>query len=123
MSDAGEQVTADEAGDRTATVVPFPSTAPTPPADAPIGLRDALGSVLRDERRRQDRTLADVAETAAVSLPYLSEVERGRKDVSADVLTSVADALGIGVPEVLERTARRLRVGVERRGGVRLLAA
>ena len=42
------------------------------------GLRVLLGEILRDERTSQDRTLADVAREAAISLPYLSEVERGR---------------------------------------------
>ncbi len=94
-------------------VVPFPKP----------DLRTALGEVLREERHRQDRTLAEVAEEAAVSLPYLSEVERGRKDVSADVLTSIADALELDVPTVLERTARRLRVGVQRGAWFQLRAA
>lgn len=89
----------------------------------PPPLRDVLGDVLRDERLEQGRTLADVAEAAAVSLPYLSEVERGRKDVSSEVLTAITRALDVELPVVLERAAERLRVGVQ--GGLRaqLLAA
>lgn len=73
-------------------------------------LRDVIGDVLRDERIEQQRSLADVATAAAVSLPYLSEVERGRKEVSSDVLAAITGALGIELVEVLERSADRLRV-------------
>lgn len=108
-------------------VIPFPERQPEPepaaPPAEPADLRTALGEVLRDERQRQERTLADVADGAAVSLPYLSEVERGRKDVSADLLTAISTALGLDVPTVLERTARRLRVGVQRGARFQLLAA
>ena len=102
-------------GGMSAEVIPFPQP----------DLRTALGEVLREERQEQDRTLADVAESAAVSLPYLSEVERGRKDVSSEVLTAIAGALELDVPTVLERTARRLRVraGVQRGVRMHLLAA
>lgn len=82
-----------------------------------------IGEVLRDERQRQHRTLADVAEDAAVSLPYLSEVERGRKEISSDLLRSVHEALGLELDEVLERATRRLRVGPQGRGDLRMLAA
>ena len=73
-------------------------------------VRDAIGDVLRQERSNQDRTLADVADEAAVSLQYLSEIERGRKDVSSDLLESVCGALQVEVADVLERAARHLRV-------------
>ncbi|WP_420451429.1 helix-turn-helix domain-containing protein [Ilumatobacter sp.] len=108
-------------------VIPFP----TAPRDRTVKeasepkLRDVLGDVLRDERREQERTLAEVAGAAAVSLPYLSEVERGRKEVSSDLLDAICGALGIPLVEVLERAADRLRVeGRAQRGpGVQLLAA
>ena len=90
-------------------VLPFP-TAPTAPAVEPDPvLRDVLGDVLRQERRDQNRTLADVAEDAGVSLPYLSEVERGRKEVSSDVLDAIIRSLDLDLAEVLERSADRLR--------------
>lgn len=73
-------------------------------------LRDVVGEVLREERHRQQRTLADVAAGAAVSLPYLSEVERGRKDVSSDLLGAVCDELAVPLAEVLERCVERLRI-------------
>ncbi len=79
---------------------------PSPP---PENARKAIGEVLREERHAQERTLADVAEDAAVSLPYLSEVERGRKDVSTDLLESISHALELEIAEVFERVARKLR--------------
>lgn len=100
-----------------ADVVPFPTER------RQVGFREVVGEVLRDERQRQDRTLADVAEDAAVSLPYLSEIERGRKDVSSDLLHAVHTALGLELDEVLDRAARRLRVGPQRSRGPRMLAA
>ena len=90
--------------------------------DAP-GLCEAIGDVLRTERTEQGKTLADVADDAAVSLPYLSEVERGVKDVSSEVLTSIAEALELPLDVLLVRTAERLRVGTERHTGVQLRAA
>ena len=88
-----------------------------------VGFRELVGEVLREERQRQGRTLADVAEDAAVSLQYLSEVERGRKDVSSDLLGAMHDALGLDLAEVLERAARRLHVRSQRGSGPRMLAA
>lgn len=105
-------------------------SAPAPSAPART-MRTSLGEVLRQERHRQQRTLDDVAGDAAVSVPYLSEVERGRKDVSSDLLAAIAGALHLELPEVLERTADRMRIvgrapARQRHGGtasVRLLAA
>lgn len=86
-------------------------------------LREAIGDVLRTERSDQERTLADVADDASVSLPYLSEVERGVKDVSSEVLTSIADALELPLDVLLDRTADRLRIGTQRHSGIQLRAA
>lgn len=80
------------------------------PAESPPKLRDVLGEVLREERRRQERTLADVAQEAAVSLPYLSEVERGHKEVSSDLLDAIGAALELPLVEILERSAERLQL-------------
>jgi len=85
-------------------------------------LREVLGEVLREERVDQGRTLAEVAAAAHVSLPYLSEVERGRKEPSSDIVAAVARALELPLPEVLERSAGRLRAGAQRRQ-LALLAA
>src|SRR5258705_10047785 len=71
-------------------------------------LRTTLGEVLRRTRQEQGRTLADVARAARVSMPYLSEVERGRKDVSSEVLAAVCDALRVDLSEVLAAVGRDL---------------
>jgi transcriptional regulator with XRE-family HTH domain len=71
-------------------------------------LRTRLGEVLRRNRLAQRRTLADVARAARVSVPYLSEVERGRKEVSSEVLAAVCDALRIELSDVLTEMGREL---------------
>jgi transcriptional regulator with XRE-family HTH domain len=85
-------------------------------------LREVIGEVLRDERHQQGRTLADVAEAAAVSLPYLSEIERGTKEVSSDLLEAVHTALGLDLGTVLERANRRLALRSQRGGVLRMAA-
>ena len=64
--------------------------------------------MLRTERREQGRILTEVAETAGVSPQYLSEIERGRKEPSSEILGSVAGALGLGLGDVAARVAARL---------------
>jgi len=106
--------------DAGATVLPFPSNRPldrTPADTDPPRLREVIGEVLRDERRRQERTLADVADQAAVSLPYLSEVERGRKEVSSDLLDAIGTALDLTLVEILDRSADRVRSDAPPTGG------
>lgn len=68
-------------------------------------LRELIGGVLCDERRRQARTLADVARQAGVSMQHLSYVERGRKDPSSEVLAAITGALRLPVCELLRRGA------------------
>ncbi|MFJ9738281.1 helix-turn-helix domain-containing protein [Streptomyces sp. NPDC101166] len=70
--------------------------------------RDLVGEVLRRERRAQGRTLKDVSDAARVSVPYLSEVERGRKEASSEVLAAAAHALGLGLGDLLARAQREL---------------
>jgi transcriptional regulator with XRE-family HTH domain len=70
--------------------------------------RDVVGDVLRRERLAQDRTLKDVAEAARISMPYLSEVERGRKEASSEVLAAAAHALGLGLADLLGLAQRRV---------------
>jgi transcriptional regulator with XRE-family HTH domain len=74
-----------------------------------------LGDVLRRTRREQRRTLADVARAAKVSMPYLSEVERGRKEASSEVLVAICDALHIELSDLLAEVGREL---VDRRAPV-----
>jgi transcriptional regulator with XRE-family HTH domain len=71
-------------------------------------LRTTVGKVLRRIRLDQGRTLADVAKAARVSLPYLSELERGRKEASSEVLAAVCDALGIEMSDLLAQVGREL---------------
>ncbi|PKW28138.1 helix-turn-helix domain-containing protein [Phycicoccus duodecadis] len=66
-----------------------------------ILLRHELGEVLRETRRAQGRTLRDVAGTAAVSLGYLSEIERGTKEASSELLAAVCDGLGVTLSDLL----------------------
>ena len=92
-----------------ADVLAFPPDRRSERRSEPARLHTVVGDVLREERHTQDRTLADVARRAAVSLSYLSEVERGRKEISSDLLVAVGDALDLTLVEVLERCVDRLR--------------
>ncbi|MEV1010425.1 helix-turn-helix transcriptional regulator [Streptomyces sp. NPDC049881] len=78
-----------------------------PPAREPLW-RDVVGDVLRRERRAQERTLKDVAERARISMPYLSEIERGRKEASSEVLAAAARALGLTLAELLALVHREI---------------
>lgn len=82
---------------------PVPGPGARRPGDAPERplLRTMFGDHLRRTRLRQGRTLADVARAARVSLPYLSEVERGRKEASSEILAAICDALGISLADLL----------------------
>jgi transcriptional regulator with XRE-family HTH domain len=71
-------------------------------------LRKMLGDVLRRIRLEQGRTLADVARVARVSMPYLSELERGRKEASSEVLAAICDALRIELSDLLAEVGRGL---------------
>jgi transcriptional regulator with XRE-family HTH domain len=71
-------------------------------------LRTMLGDVLRRIRREQGRTLADVARAAKVSMPYLSELERGRKEASSEVLAAICAALGVELGDLLTEVGRDL---------------
>ena len=64
-------------------------------------LREAVGQTLRDARTAQSRTLRDVAREARVSLGYLSEVERGQKEASSELLNSICTALGLTLSSVM----------------------
>ncbi|MEW2386035.1 helix-turn-helix transcriptional regulator [Micromonospora sp. NPDC047707] len=72
-------------------------------------LRRVIGGVLRRLRQRQGRTLRDVAQAAGVSMPYLSEIERGRKEASSEVLAAICRALGIRLSDLLEEARDDLR--------------
>ena len=71
-------------------------------------LRTTLGGVLRRTRLGQGRTLADVAGAARISMQYLSELERGRKEASSEILAAICDALDVDLPDVLAEVGRDL---------------
>jgi len=81
-------------------------------------LRTKLGERLRRTRRDQGRTLADVSRAARVSVPYLSEVERGRKEASSEVLAAICDALWIDLSDLLAGVAQDLVADRAPRGTV-----
>lgn len=71
-------------------------------------LRRELGEVLREYRQRQGRTLREVSSDARVSLGYLSEVERGQKEASSELLFSICKALNVPLGHVLRIVADRV---------------
>jgi transcriptional regulator with XRE-family HTH domain len=87
-------------------------------------LREVIGDVLRRARTSQGRTLREVSDTARVSLGYLSEVERGRKEASSELLTAICDALRLPLSTVLldagDRLADRERAARPALGAARI---
>lgn len=75
-----------------------------------VVFRQELGDVLRDARRNQGRTLRQVSSDARVSLGYLSEIERGQKEASSELLASVTEALGLPLSFVLREVSDRIAV-------------
>jgi transcriptional regulator with XRE-family HTH domain len=87
-------------------------------------LRTHLGTTLRGHRLRQRRTLRDVSGAARVSLGYLSEVERGQKEASSELLASICDALEVELADLLAEVSQQLRrPDAGRDGAVRPLPA
>ena len=102
------------------TVVPFRRSVPRASARLEPLWREAVGAQLRADRTERGDRLVDVADRAGVSAQYLSEVERGRKDPSSEVLAAVAGALEVTVVELATRAAYRMSGGA---GGPVCLAA
>jgi transcriptional regulator with XRE-family HTH domain len=71
-------------------------------------VREVIGDVLRRVRTSQGRTLREVSDSARVSLGYLSEVERGRKEPSSELLNAICDALEVPLSEVLMGAGERM---------------
>ncbi|KUI20100.1 transcriptional regulator ClgR [Mycobacterium sp. GA-2829] len=71
-------------------------------------LREVIGDVLRRARTEQGRTLREVSDTARVSLGYLSEVERGRKEASSELLSAICGALDVPLSRVLADAGEEL---------------
>ena len=70
--------------------------------------REALGRQLRRERSMRGERISDVAARAGVSPQYLSEVERGRKEASSEILAALAGALDLTVRELIGRAGAQL---------------
>ncbi|RLP77785.1 XRE family transcriptional regulator [Mycetocola tolaasinivorans] len=73
-------------------------------------VRQEIGDVLRDFRLQKGRTLRQVAGKASVALGYLSEVERGQKEASSEILASVADALDTPISVIMREVGDRLAI-------------
>jgi len=73
-------------------------------------VRQEIGDVLRDFRLQKGRTLRQVAGKASVALGYLSEVERGQKEASSEILASVAEALETPISVIMHEVGNRLAI-------------
>ena len=74
-------------------------------------MRHAIGAALRRIRQDSGLTLREVARVAAVSMPYLSEVERGRKEPSSEVIAGICAALGLTLVDLLDEARVELFAG------------
>lgn len=72
-------------------------------------LREAIGGTIRRARTERRRTLRDVSKDARVSLGYLSEIERGRKEPSSELLAAICEALALPLPDLLDDVAESMR--------------
>jgi hypothetical protein len=79
-------------------------------------LRRVIGDALRARRQAQHRTLREVSTAANVSLGYLSEIERGQKEASSELLAAICEALGAALSEVLRDVSDTLALAEEMRG-------
>ncbi|MFT4135537.1 helix-turn-helix domain-containing protein [Microbacterium sp.] len=75
-----------------------------------ILVREEIGDVLRDLRLQKGHTLRQVAGRASVALGYLSEVERGQKEASSEILAAVADALDVPISTIMREVGDRISV-------------
>lgn len=81
-------------------------------------VRQEIGDVLRDFRLQKGQTLRQVAGRASVALGYLSEVERGQKEASSEILSSLAEALDVPISVIMREVSDRLALveGIEEVG-------
>ncbi|MEJ3749378.1 helix-turn-helix transcriptional regulator [Actinomycetes bacterium KLBMP 9797] len=79
-------------------------------------LRRVIGDALRARRQGQHRTLREVSTAANVSLGYLSEIERGQKEASSELLSAICDALGAQLSELLREVSDTLSLAEEMEG-------
>jgi transcriptional regulator with XRE-family HTH domain len=71
--------------------------------------RTALGEVIRETRQELGVSMREVAEKGCMALGYLSEIERGRKEASSEILECISVGLGISVSKLIEKTTIRIR--------------
>jgi DNA-binding XRE family transcriptional regulator len=114
LHESEQQTARPRRGSPSGAPVPTPGPAPGPtPGRAPHETepvveplwRESVGRELREERLASGKRLVDVAEEAGVSPQYLSEVERGLKDPSSELLAAITGALGLSVAEIATRVA------------------
>ncbi len=74
----------------------------------PVLMREALGETLRELRTSEKLTLREVSSQARVSLGYLSEIERGQKEASSELLNAICGALGIPLSSLLRQVGDRI---------------
>lgn len=86
-------------------------------------LRERIGEVLRSQRKQQGRTLRDVSAAAQVSLGYISEVERGQKEASSELLAALCTALDVPLSVVLRQVSDLLEVDERAASPVRDISA
>ncbi len=79
-------------------------------------LRRVIGDALRARRQAQHRTLREVSTAANVSLGYLSEIERGQKEASSELLSSICDALGAQLSEVMRDVSDTMALAEQMEG-------
>ncbi len=84
------------------------ATAPTTGHPRPVLVRELIGESLREERVAQGRTLREVSKGARVSLGYLSEVERGQKEASSELLAAICAALELPLSVVLNVVSTKM---------------
>jgi len=99
-----------------ADILPFHQRRiPTPDREPEPLWREVLGRRLRATREEQGSRLVDIAERAGISPQYLSEIERGRKEPSSEMIAAVTGALGVDLADLLVGIAGavRQRHGVE----------
>lgn len=75
-----------------------------------VALREVIGGVLRGHRMRQGRTLRQVSAEAQVSLGYISEVERGQKEASSELIAALCTALDVPLSQVLADASEQMLV-------------
>lgn len=78
------------------------------PPDKPVLMREVLGESLRELRVAESLTLREVSARARVSLGYLSEIERGQKEASSELLSAICTALDVSLSQVLRRVSDKI---------------